>query len=147
MSFIVESTWFFFIKGYFFNETQCFVFSFIAGWILARKPSPGPSENTGWRRYIFIFSPFNQLDKCWPTLSLICSNLYFGGYAVVFRKQDDRLRRGVERGSGKVNSVGRGWQYYGLLAATAPKTSLLKWIGVFFSNFVAFIPVCWKFQM
>ena len=108
------------------------MFSFIAGWILARKPSPGPSENTGWRRYIFIFSLFNQLDKYWPTLSLICSNLYFGGYAVVFRKQDDRVRRGVERGSGKVGSVGRGWQYYGVLAATAAKTSLIKWIGDFF---------------
>ena len=54
--------------------------------------NPHPSENTGWRRYIFIFSPFNQLDKYWPTLALKCSNLYFGGYAVVFGKQDDRVK-------------------------------------------------------
>ena len=31
---------FFSSKGTFFNETQCSVFSFIAGWILALKPSP-----------------------------------------------------------------------------------------------------------
>ena len=54
--------------------------------------NPHPSENTGWRRYIFIFSPFNQLDKYWPTLALKCSNLYFGGYAVVFGEQDDTCK-------------------------------------------------------
>ena len=54
--------------------------------------NPQPSENTGWRRYIFIFSPFNQLDKYWPTLALKCPNLYFGGYAVVLSKHDDRVR-------------------------------------------------------
>ena len=31
------------------------------------------------------------MDKYWPILALKCSNLYFGGYAVVFGKQDDRV--------------------------------------------------------
>ena len=94
-----------------------------------------PSETTGWRYYIFIFSPFNQLDKYWPTLALKCSNLHFGGYAVVIWQVGWPCKPEGERGSGRVGCVDHGWQYKGLLAsttATVAKTSLLKWIGVFF---------------
>ena len=137
MSSIVESTWFFFLQRVFFLMKPNVLCSHwtrtltVEYWL----SNPYPSENTGWRCYIFIFSPFNQLDKYWPILALKCSNLYFGGYAVVFGKQDDRVSPKDRARVGEGGLCGSWVAVQGTFSiddCDGSKTSLLNWIGFFF---------------
>ena len=43
-------------------------------------------------RFLSFPLSISCMDKYWLTLALKCSSLYFGGYAIVFGKQDDTCK-------------------------------------------------------